>query len=1031
MSIAKGPVQRPILTFIIFLIVIILGFVSLTRLPIDLMPEITYPTISVVTSYENVGPQEIEEQVTRPIEEAIAAVQGVEEITSTSTEGQSQVRMTFQWGTNLDEAANDIRDRIDRVLNRLPDDIERPRIRKFDLSAFPVLIIGVSGNMNAMDLRQFVEDQIKYRLERLNGVASVDISGGLNKEIHITVDIKRLKALGISVNDITGALKDENKNIPVGLYTKGTHEVLLRTQGEFASLNEIENTVITKINNKIIKVSDVAEVTKSHEEISQIIRIDGEPGLRVSISKQSGSNTVNVAEAVHKELQQISKDFPHIQMVPLIDSSKYIKQSIHNMGFSIIIGGILAVLILFFFLRNLSSTLIITTAIPVSIIATFGLLYFSGLTLNIMTFGGLALGIGMLVDSSIVVLENIYRHKENGATDIHSALEGTSEVWSAILASVLTTIVVFLPVIFIRGMSGIMFQQMALVVSFSLLCSLVVALTLIPMLASRFLKYQPIDNNYHKNWLHSIYILSENYFSKIENKYGNILKWALNNRKKVIFSSAALLIVSAILVKFIGVELMPETDEGEVRVTIEMAVGTKLEVMDKVTRKIEDKVAANLPEMVSMLSRIGGGGWRSSGGHTAQLRITLTERNKRSRSSQDIANDLRKLLQNIPGVTIRTRAAGGLFILRMGSSSDDNISIEVRGYDLKIANDLAKKVEKIVNEVPGITDTRISREEGNPEQIIRVDRKKAADLGLTLTDIGNALQTAVSGSYASYFREGGKQYRILVRLDEKDREKLDDILDLRVMNNKNQQVILSNVVSTLSQEGPVRIERKDQERVINISANFTDRDMGSVISDIREKLKEVPVPKDFSILFGGDYEEQQKSFRELLLGFILAIILVYLVMAGQFESFMDPFVILFSIPMALVGIVITMILTKTIFSIQAFIGCIMLTGIVVNNAILLVDYTNQLRRKEGLSMLNAVVISGSRRLRPILMTTATTVLGLLPLAFGLGEGGEAQAPLARVVIGGLLSSTMITLVLVPVIYSVFEQRLKRKKKIEE
>ena len=701
------------------------------------------------------------------------------------------------------------------------------------------------------------------------------------------------------------------------------------------------------------------------------------------------------------------------------------------MGFSIIIGGILAVLVLFFFLRNLSSTLIITTAIPVSIIATFGLLYFSGLTLNIMTFGGLALGIGMLVDSSIVVLENIYRHKEDGATDIHSALEGTSEVWSAILASVLTTIVVFLPVIFIRGMSGIMFQQMALVVSFSLLCSFVVALTLIPMLASRFLKYQPLDNNYHKNWLHSIYILSENYFNKIEKKYGNILKWSLNNRKKVIFSSSALLVVSLILVKFIGVELMPETDEGEVRVTIEMAVGTKLEVMDKVTRGIEEKVAANLPEMVSMLSRIGGGGWRSSGGHTAQLRITLTERNKRSRSSKDIANDLRKILQNIPGVTIRTRAAGGLFILRMGSSSDDNLSIEIRGYDLQVADELAKKVEKIVNEVPGITDTRISREEGNPEQIIRIDRKKAADLGLTLTDIGNALQTAVSGSYASYFREGGKQYRILVRLDEKDREKLDDILDLRVMNNKNQQVVLSNVVSTLSQEGPVRIERKDQERIINISANFTDRDMGSVISDIREKLKEVPVPKDFSILFGGDYEEQQKSFRELLLGFILAIILVYLVMAGQFESFMDPFVILFSIPMALVGIVVTMILTKTIFSIQAFIGCIMLTGIVVNNAILLVDYTNQLRRKEGLSMLDAVVISGSRRLRPILMTTATTVLGLLPLAFGLGEGGEAQAPLARVVIGGLLSSTMITLVLVPVIYSVFEQRLKKKKKIEE
>ncbi len=1025
MSIARGPVERPVLTFVIFLIVIILGMVSFSRLPIDLMPEITYPTISISASYGNVGPQEIEEQITRPIEEAVAAVQGVEEITGTSSEGRSRVRISFAWGTDLDEAANDIRDRIDRILSRLPEGVERPSIRKFDLSAFPVLIMGVSGNMSPMDLRQLVEDKIQYRLERLPGVASVDIWGGLNREIHIIVESKQLKSFGLSVDDVISALRNENKNIPVGLYTKGNHDILIRTQGEFASLDEIRNTVIATRNKTPLTIEDVAKVTDSYEEITQRIRIDGEPGLRISFSKQSGANTVNVAESVHEELKQITKDFPQIQLIPLIDTSKYIKHSISNMGYSVLIGGFLAILVLFLFLRNITSTAIIATAIPVSIIATFGLLYFSGLTLNIMTFGGLALGIGMLVDSSIVVLENIYRHKEQGKSNIISALDGTSEVWSAILASVLTTIVVFLPVVFVRGMSGIMFQQMAIVVSFSLLCSLIVSLTLIPMLSSKFLKVKPLDKNHIRSRLDKIYAASEKSMRKVEKKYGEILKWALNNRKIILGTSFVLFMLSVVLVKFIGVELMPETDEGEVRVTIEMAVGTKLEVMDKVTLEIEEKVRAAVPEIKSMLSRVGGGGWRTSGGHTAQLRITLHERNKRKRSSREIADGLRKILQNIPGVSIRTRAAGGLFLLRMGTDHDDEISIEVRGYDLKTANQLAVQVENIIQTVSGITDTRISREEGNPEQIIRVDRQKAADLGLSISRIGETLQAAISGSYVSYFRDGGKQYRILVRLKEDDRENLDDILDLTIINNRNEPVVLRNVVYTESKEGPVRLERKDQERVIHISANFTNRDMGSVISDIREKLRELPVPKDFSILIGGDYEEQQKSFKELMFGFILAVILVYLVMTGQFESFKDPFVILFSIPMALVGIVVTMILTGTIFSMQAFIGCIMLAGIVVNNAILLVDYTNRLRRKEGLSLLDAVILSGSRRLRPILMTTLTTVLGLLPLSFGFGEGGEAQAPLARVAIGGLLSSTLITLVLIPVVYSIFEQKINK------
>ncbi len=1030
MSIASGPIKRPVLTFVLYLIVIIIGIVSLTRLSIDLMPEVTNPTISVVTSYSNVGPQEIEELITRPVEEAVAAVQGVQEITSTSSEGRSTVRLAFDWGTNLDEATNDVRDRIDRILGRLPDDVERPAIRKFDLSAFPILIMGVSGNMSAIDLRQFLDDQVKYRLERIPGVAAIDISGGLTREIHVDLKSNQMKALGLSPDAVLAALRNENRNIPAGLFERGNSEVLIRTLGEYSSISEIEQTVITLRNGVPIQIRDVADVQDSWEEVRQLIRIDGDPGLRVSISKQSGANTVSVSEEVKKEIERINLDFPQIRITPLIDTSKYIRQSINNVGYSIILGGLLALLVLFLFLRNISSTAIIATAIPVSIIATFGLLYFGGFTLNIMTFGGLALGIGMLVDSSIVVLENIYRHREQGGNPIQSALVGTSEVWSAILASTLSTIVVFIPVVFIRGMSGIMFQQMAYVVSFSLLCSLIVALTLVPMLASRFLHVGSAEKLNNHGLIKRIYSASERIFKRIDSVYSRILDWALNHKKTVIISVFTLFLIFAFFIRFIGVELMPSSDEGEIRVNLEMAVGTRMEIVDKITNDVEEIVRREVPEMVSMIASIGGGGWRSSAGNTSQIRVMLPPKAERKRSSEQVANDVRKAIGNIPGVTIRTRAWSGLFILRMGSSSGDNIIVEIRGYDLETAYELAERVQKIIREVPGITDTQLGSEAGNPEQVIRIDRQKAADLGLSVARIGEALQTAIGGSVASYFREGGKQYRIRVRLSEEDRKNLDDLLDLTVVNNRGEPVILRNVVSTFSQDGPGLIDRKDQERLVTVSANFTGRDMGSVMSDIRQRLAEVPVPKDFAITFGGDYEEQQKAFRELIFGFILAVLLIYLVMSGQFESFRDPFVVLFSIPMALIGVVITMILTGTIFSMQAFMGCIMLAGIVVNNAILLVDYTNQLRRKEGMELIEAIKLSGARRLRPILMTTFTTALGLLPLSLGLGEGGETQAPLARVVIGGLISSSLITLILIPVVYSIFERKMKQTQPIE-
>jgi len=1026
MNLARGPIHRPILTTMMFLIIITLGVISFSRLSIDLMPEITYPTISVITEYGNVGPQEMEELVTRPIEEALAAVQGVEEITSTSTEGRSMVRVAFTWGSDLEVASNDIRDRIDRVLSRLPEDIERPMIRKFDLSAFPILIMGLSSDLNPLDLRQLIEDQVKYRLERVPGVASVDVWGGFNREIHINLKSAQLKALGLSPNAVLAAVRRENRNVPAGLFEKGNLEILVRTQGEYRTLDEIRNTVITLRSGTPIRISDIADVEDSWEEVRRIVRINGKPGIRISVSKQSGANTVQVARSVLAEVDRINDDIPQVSILPLIDTSEYIQQSIDNVGRSALIGGILAVLILVLFLRNVSSTVIIATAIPISVLATFGLMYFGGFTLNIMTFGALALGVGMLVDSAIVVLENVYHHREEGRSPVESSLVGASEVSAAIVASTLTTLVVFFPVLFIRGMSGIMFRQMAYVVSFALLCALIVALTLIPMLASRFLRYSQSRHTAGESRLQRIYAASEAAFCKVEAQYGMLLDWALGHRRTVWLSALGLFVVSVILIRFMGVELMPQADEGEVRVSLEMAVGSRLEVVDQTTLAVEEIIREQVPEMKDMLCRVGGGGWRARGGHTAEIRVTLVPRKERRRSSEEVANALRTSLAGLPGVTLRTRVGQGLFLLSMGQSQGDNISVEVRGYDLETAQRLAAQVDRAVQQVPGITDTRVSREEGSPEQIIRIDRQKAADLGLSVSDIGDALETAVGGTYASYFREGGKEYRILVRLSEQDRNNLAELLDLTVVNNRGEPVILRNVVEAVRREGPVSLERKDQERIITVNANFTGRDMGSVVSDIRKATRRIPVSKDFAIQMGREYEEQQKAFRELMFGLILALVLIYMVMAGQFESFRDPFVVLFSIPMALIGVVVTMILTGTIFSMQAFIGCIMLAGIVVNNAILLVDYTNQLRRSRDLPLADAIRLAGLRRLRPILMTALTTVLALLPLSFGLGEGGEAQAPLARVVIGGLLSSTLITLVLIPVVYSVFEQKMETR-----
>ena len=853
-------------------------------------------------------------------------------------------------------------------------------------------------------------------------MASLEVRGGLDREIHVNLNAEKIKALGLPIDQILNRIAEQNINLPAGTIEQGLMDITIRTPGIYSSLGELRNTVIALREGAEIRLKEIATVEDAWQKVTRIVRVNGSPGVRMSINKQSGKNTVEVADGVLKEIERINVDIPQLHISPIIDTSDYIKRSITNVGTMVLYGGVLAVLVLLLFLRNIPNTAIIATAIPISVIATFALMYFGGFTLNLMTLGGLALGVGMLVDNAIVVLENIFRLRESGQTSEKAAVEGSSEVIAAVITSTLTTLVVFLPLIFVRGMAGIMFKQLAYVVSFSLACSLAVALTLVPMLASKVRTFAIPEALNEQKQDHKIFRITGRFFLRMEQEYGNLLGFALNHKMLILGTAVLLLIGSLLLIPLVGVELMPNTDESEVRVYAEMAVGTKLSVVDDAFSKIEPIVQQEVAEIKNIVTFVGGSSWRARGSNAGEMRIALKPVKERGRSSEQIAAALRSKLSAIPGVKVRTRAGQGLFLLRMGTSDGDKVEVEVRGHDLEISDDLARRVNDVIENVDGITDAKISRETGTPEQLIIVDRQKAAAMRLTVSKVAKMLQTALSGTSAGNFREGGDEYRILVKVEKADQKSLQEILDLPLTNADGESVVLRNVVRIRPRKGPILIQRKDQERAVYISANFSGRDMGSILTDIRSGLRNIPVPRDFSIVLGGDYEEQQKAFQELLISFVLALILVYMVMASLYESLRYPFVVMFSVPLAIIGVIVMLLLTDTTFNVQTYIGCIMLGGIAVNNAILLVDHINLLRRRDGLPLRQAIEEAGRRRLRPILMTAMTTILAMTPLALGMGEGGEAQAPMARAIIGGLLSSNLVTLLVIPTVYALFEHR---------
>ncbi|MDD3117767.1 MAG: efflux RND transporter permease subunit [Victivallales bacterium] len=1015
MSFASFSARRPVFISMAACIVLIIGLVSLFNLPVDLMPDITYPTVTISTSYDNASPEEMEELITRPIEKAVSAVSGVSSIISYSEEGYSTVRVYFEWGSNLDVAIADIRDRVERIKAWLPEDADSPYIRKFDVSNYPIMTIGISTAVNLLDARKIVDDQVLYRIERTAGVATCNVWGGLTREIQVLFDPDKIKMLDIPFNRILNAIKAGNVTAPAGNLEMGRLDVRIRTPGTLTSLDELRDTVIGYHDGAMIRLRDVATVLDTVVKPTRLTRINGHQGLYMQVMKQSGANTVEVAAAVREELKKIEQELPQLHFIITMDTSKYIERSINNVMSSACTGGILAIMVLLFFLRNVLSTLIISVSIPLSIVASFILNYFCGYTLNIMTLGGLALGIGLLVDNSIVVLENINRHHDEGMNANDAVIKGGVEVTGAIISSTLTTLVVFLPLMFIKGISGIMFREFSAVVAFSLTCSIFTAILLVPMLSAQLLRF---NRKPRHGWRQRLFVWSGTQFAALETAYAMLLRRTLQHPWRLIGGVVLLFAATLGLLPLLGAEFMPKTDENEVRIRIKAEMGTRYEMVDKAVRQIEDDLPQAVPEMRYRTSR--------SNNDSGRIEIALKPRSQRRRSSEEIADFLEKRYARIPGVEVQSWAGGGLWLLRMGSTDGARANMEIRGHDMISAMLLGQKYKAIIEKIPGVTSAWLSRDKGIPEKRVIIDRSKAADLRVSVNTITDALRTILTGSSAGEFREGGKEYNIRVKVRDADKMNLEQLLDVSISNEDGQKVILRNLLRSEDGTGPTSIERKDQERYLSIGFNIIHRDMNSVIADIRSAIRNIPLPPNFSISFTGDYEEQQKSFHQLMYSLILALILVYMVMACQFESLLDPLIVMFATPLAAIGVIIMLFLTDTTLNLQSFIGCIMLAGIVVNNAILLVDCARRLRG-EGYDIRHAVEEAGRQRLRPILMTTLTTLLGLLPLALGWGDGAEAQAPLARAVIGGLTSSTIITLLFIPCLFLLVESLATRWK----
>lgn len=1009
MPLTETSIKRPIATTMVYMIVVVLGITGFRFLPVDLLPPIEFPRLTVAIDYDNVGPEEMETIITERVENALAGVANVEEITSQSEEGESRVTLNFAQGINLDEASNDVRAALDRIRDDLPEEADPPRLWKFDPNDFPVVIIGARSTLDLDELTLILEEDISKRFEQIPGVGTIDVWGGVNREIRVNLQRDRLMASGLTATDVQNALASENNNSPGGNVRQGLTDLYVRSLGEFTSVNQVAETVITQVEGRPIRVRDVAVVEDGFEDIGRVVRINDLPMIRMAIRKQTGANTVAVSEQVREEINRINGENNNVELLVVSDQSDFIQNSIDNVQQSAVWGALFAIVILYLFLRNGSTTFIISLAIPVSIIATFALLYFSGLTLNQMSFGGLALGVGLIVDNAIVVLENIVRIRGKGKSLAESALVGTKEVGGAVVASTLTTSVIFLPVVFMQTLTGTMFQQLALVVVFALMCSLLVALTLVPMLASKFMTVKP-DSEIPEQNKGRI----RRFLEHIENRYSNFLEKAIAN-KYAVFGITLILIAASILgVRALSTELAPQTEADEISIDFDLADGMNIAIADLYVDELVEKVKAVAPmdQVEYMTTEIRGG--------EAEVELKLVSADKRTMNTYDLADQIRQDLEgSIPGGMFNIRAQSGLWILRriFGSGGDEAVQLQLRGYDLEQAADIAEDMRLRMERIPEIRGIRSDREDAQPEQSIVFNRERIAELGLSTREVAQAIQANVGGVLAGQYRERGDEFPIRVRLQEQDRLSTLDLDNISVRTPEGITIPVSSLIEKQMARGPESIRKINGQRVTYITADLEGGvSLGEAVEKIQAVLSDYQLPAGFTLVFGGEYEEQQEAQTDFMVSIIMAIILIYMVMAAQFERFLDPVIVMCSVPLSIVGVVPMMLLTGTTINMQSIMGFIMLIGIVVNNAIVLVDYINLMRREKNMSVYDAVVESGRLRLRPILMTTLTTVLGLLPLSFGFGAGGEIQAALARVVVGGLIASTMITLVLIPVVY---------------
>ena len=1043
MSIAKTVVSRPTTIFIAFALLFGLGIFATLNLPIDLYPEIEPPILVVYTGYSGAGPEEVERMITRPLEGTLSNVSSLEKLSSTSSKGSSMVMLNFTYGTNMADAANSVRDNLELVKRFLPDGADTPLIFKFDPSMIPIMGLMVTGNRTPEELREIAENTILPRIEQVPGVAMGNVSGGRQKIIKVEIPQNRLEAYGLTITQIKGMLASQNISVSAGSILDNGLSYLLATAGEYKSLDEIGSTVISYkgggfVNgqlepSKVVRLRDIADVYEGYRDEDSLVYVNGQPAVQITVQKQSGKNSVQTARELRKRLVQISKEVPQgIKITEIFNTTDIIENSINQVTSSALQGALLAVLILFIFLRSIKPTLIIGITIPVSLLFTLMLMYFWGLTLNVMTLAGLALGVGMLVDNSIVILENIYRYREKGAKLTAAAILGSQEMINAIVSSTLTTICVFAPLVMFKGQLGIvgeLFSGLSFTVVISLSMSLAVAMMLIPVLTSHYL---PLTTRVQKP-LHGFLAIIDrpfaSFFTWLDNAYRHAVDRVLRHKAATILVLLGLFIASLIAIPQIGYVFMPEQQADSVTLSVELPVGTPIAETEAVLKQIQGLLEQELKGYKRIILTIGQRSLLGIGGASSvnkgSIQITLPEYKDRIDSAETMKNKIRAHFNDFPGATMSF--SSGQMSMRIGSASP--IDIVIKTQDLTKGKAIADKIAQILrDQIPEAKEPSIDLKDGLPQIELVFDRERMYSLGLNVYTVGNELKAAVDGVTATKFRTSGNEYDVVLILPKSDRSELPALDKIFVMSPAGQKIPLASFAQYKKTTGPITIRRENQGRVIHVTAGTN---LGVALNKVESKIRDliaqqIPAEDDVVIEYAGDYQQLMDYVGKFALIMLVAVFLVFGVMASQFESFRDPFIIIFTIPLSVIGIVAIYALTGEVFNILTAVGLLVLVGVIVNNGIVLVDYTNLLR-KRGLSLHDACVEAAGNRLRPILMTTLTTVLGLVPMAFFPGEGSELVAPIGKTVLGGLSFGTLMTLFLMPVIYAIFNKRADERK----